>query len=159
MSHLLDSVMLALTAIGRTGTVWIAIILFGVAVGRLRGWMVLRLFLALVLALIVSEAILKPIVREPRPYERDASAVVIGTRPGGYAFPSGHATSSFAAAVALSRAWPAGAMAWFVLAALVSYSRIYLGVHSWFDVLAGAAIGAACGYLALRVRRPRWSTS
>ncbi len=151
--------MLALTAVGRSGGVWIAIVLAGVALGRLRGWMVLRLFLALVLALVVSELVLKPLVREPRPYERNPQAIVIGSRPGGYSFPSGHATSSFAAAVALSRAWPAGRVAWLVLAALISYSRVYLGVHSPFDVLAGVVIGAACGYLAVAAGRRRSSTS
>ncbi len=147
--------MLALSAVGRSGAVWIAIILVGVAVGRLRGWIVLRLFLALVLALVVSEALLKPLVHEPRPFVLNPDAIVLGARPGDYSFPSGHATSSFAAAVALSLTWPAGRAAWVLLAALISYSRVYLGVHSWFDVLGGVLIGIACGYVAVVAgRRP-----
>jgi undecaprenyl-diphosphatase len=43
-----------------------------------------------------------------------------------------------------------------VLAAAVSYSRVYIGVHYPLDVLAGAAIGAAVALVAIvLVRRLR----
>jgi undecaprenyl-diphosphatase len=35
-----------------------------------------------------------------------------------------------------------------VLAAAISYSRVYVGVHYPTDVVAGAGLGIACGWIA-----------
>ena len=68
-------------------------------------------------------------------------------------FPSGHATSCFGIAVAVAWLCRGGDRAWVGWAAvgwatLVSFSRVYLGVHYLSDVLAGAALGAVVGTLA-----------
>jgi undecaprenyl-diphosphatase len=65
--------------------------------------------------------------------------------PAGYAvasFPSGHATTAFAAAVLLSLRYPRGAAVFFGLAVLVGLSRVVLGSHFPSDVVAGAALGS-----------------
>jgi len=56
-------------------------------------------------------------------------------------FPSGHAATSFACALVLARFAPRLTIPLFVLAALIAFSRVYVGVHYPFDVLAGAALG------------------
>jgi undecaprenyl-diphosphatase len=152
---MIDSVMLALSFAGRAATVWIVIAVAGVVVRRERAMAAWQVGLALLLALLVAEGILKPLVHEPRPFLVDRSVRVVGVPPSDYSFPSGHATSSFAAALSLSRAWPQGTLAWFVLAILISISRVYLGVHTPLDILGGLVIGLACGYLA--VGSSRWS--
>jgi undecaprenyl-diphosphatase len=65
--------------------------------------------------------------------------------PAGYAvasFPSGHATTAFAAAVLLSLRYPRGAAVFFGLAVLVGLSRVVLGSHFPSDVVAGAVLGS-----------------
>ena len=64
--------------------------------------------------------------------------------------PSGHAATSFAGAVLLSRLLPPGATPWlYALAALVALSRVYVGVHYPLDGLLGALLGVLVG-LAVR---------
>jgi undecaprenyl-diphosphatase len=61
--------------------------------------------------------------------------------------PSGHAATSFAAAVVLSVvvARRAPALLLFLLAAGIAWSRVYVGVHYPSDVLLGALLGVAIG--------------
>ena len=56
-------------------------------------------------------------------------------------FPSGHTSTSFACAYVISRLAPRLTVFVFVLAALIGFSRIYVGVHYPLDVLAGAVLG------------------
>lgn len=73
--------------------------------------------------------------------------------PAGYlytSFPSGHATTAFAAATFLGLWKPRWAPVTFALAGLVGVSRIYLGAHFPSDVLAGAALGTGVALLAWR---------
>ncbi len=66
-----------------------------------------------------------------------------------YSFPSGHTTTAFATATALSLDYPE----WYVIvpsyayAGTVAYSRMHLGVHYPSDVLTGALIGSGCAIL------------
>ena len=57
----------------------------------------------------------------------------------------GHASQSFAAAVVLASALPRRRAWWFLLAALIAFSRIYIGVHYPLDVAAGIVVGLAVG--------------
>jgi len=63
-------------------------------------------------------------------------------------FPSGHASISFAAAASLHQryGWRVGAPATLV-AAFVGYGRIAADKHHWYDVVVGAGIGEASGFL------------
>jgi len=85
------------------------------------------------------------------------------TRPDGErkrsnsSFPSSHAANAFTLAWVLSARWRRGWPAFFALAVLVSFSRMYLNRHYLSDVLAGALLGAAVAWAAARwlPARPR----
>ena len=70
-------------------------------------------------------------------------------------FPSGHAASAIALAMVFSARWRGGTWFFVLLAALVSWSRIYLNRHFLTDVLASVVIGVGFGVLALRMIDPR----
>lgn len=65
------------------------------------------------------------------------------------AFPSGHATTAIAFAVALAIAFPKQAIAWLSIGLIAALSRAFIGVHWLSDCLAGMALGALVS-LALR---------
>lgn len=67
-------------------------------------------------------------------------------------FPSGHATSAFCAAILLSRRSRLGPF-YFIVAALVSVSRIHVKIHHASDVVGGAIIGTGLGFIAKQVVR------
>jgi undecaprenyl-diphosphatase len=114
-----------------------------------RRWGVLLLTVVAIALADWTATALKAIVDRPRPFVRDPEPKVLVPRPHDASFPSGHAATSFAAATILSFAFPKAAPAFFILAAAVAYSRVYVGVHYPLDVIAGAALGAAVA-IALR---------
>ncbi len=58
-----------------------------------------------------------------------------------FSFPSSHAVNIFAAAFFLARLWRRLAWPIYGIAAVVGYSRIYIGIHYPLDVVGGAGIG------------------
>jgi undecaprenyl-diphosphatase len=89
--------------------------------------------------------VLKDLVERVRPALADPQIVALVATPESASFPSGHAATAFAAAIAVGAFYPRIRWPLLGLAALVGLSRIYLGVHYWLDVLAGTALGIALG--------------
>lgn len=103
----------------------------------------------------VSSGVIKPLVARLRPsHNPDLLELIHLSKagPGGmYGFVSGHATNCFALFIFLSLIlnaklkWPKYVL--LIWALLVSYSRVYVGVHYPGDVLGGAILGSLIGYL------------
>jgi membrane-associated phospholipid phosphatase len=96
---------------------------------------------------------IKAIVGRGRP-PSEIGLHALASVPGSPSFPSGHAMSAFAVAGAIAVLSPRLRWPVLALAALIAFSRVYLGVHFWLDVLAGAGLGMTIGVLiAMAVRR------
>jgi membrane-associated phospholipid phosphatase len=93
----------------------------------------------------LSVMVLKGLFDRARPPLADPGLDPVGTVPGSASFPSGHAATAFAAAVAVGMLYPRFRTPLLALAATVALSRVYLGVHFATDVLAGSVLGAAIG--------------
>lgn len=140
---LLDRMMIFVTSLANKGMLWIAIGILFLFLGvrekkwRERGLLVL---LSLVLNAVVCNLLLKPLFSRTRPYDLLGYEILI-RRLGDASFPSGHTSASFAAATALYAIDRRYGIAAYVLAVLIGFSRLYLGVHFPTDVFIGAIIG------------------
>jgi undecaprenyl-diphosphatase len=149
----LDLVMSILTISGVMGGVWQLFALVGMTRARWRAaaW---RTFLSVWLALAIVNGVAKPLVNRTRPSVPPAPTRTLAPASDTGSFPSGHATSAFAGALAVSRMWPAGRAAWWTLAILIAYSRVYIGHHYPSDIIAGAILGVLVGLWVLGGRAP-----
>ena len=151
--HALVGAMWTLSAVGRGGLVWLLIGAGLTAWGRLAWRDFGRLVLAVLIAALVANQILKPAIQRERPFVGTPQVSVIGGPPSDESFPSGHAANAFASVFVLARMVPGGRVIWWLLAVATAYSRVYLGVHYPLDVIGGGLVGVACAALALRVTR------
>jgi undecaprenyl-diphosphatase len=89
--------------------------------------------------------VLKDLFERVRPTLADPAIEALVATPSSPSFPSGHAATAFATAIAVGAFYPR--LRWLLLglAAVVGLSRIYLGVHYMLDVLAGTALGIGVG--------------
>jgi membrane-associated phospholipid phosphatase len=132
--------------LGEHGAVWLAIGTLGQTLDRpnRRSWR--RARRAVAGAYVLNSAV-KLLVGRRRP-TLEGLPPLTGT-PTRLSFPSAHAGTSFAGALCYARlGLPRGGL--YALAATLSVSRVYLGVHYPSDVLAGAMLGStvaacACG--------------
>lgn len=145
--------MVRITQSGTKGSVWIAlsIALFVFGNAHARAAAVTSLC-ALLLAEGVINVVLKPTIARERPYSPRGPGrlrLLLVKAPGAHSWPSGHAGSAMAAAVPLAVAYPLAGVIFLGLAVLIGFSRVYVGVHYPFDVLAGAITGALCAVVVL----------
>lgn len=117
----------------------------------------LKSILAIGLTILLCDTVayrgIKSLVHRPRPPDAGISLVLRTTRYSGFSFPSNHAANMFGAATILSFVVPGAGLITFPIAALIAYSRVYVGVHFPIDVIAGAALGWLIGLLVWRFLR------
>lgn len=144
----LTPIMLMITKLGNVGFIWVTMCLIMFSFRKTRSVGAAGL-LAVFFSLCLNNVILKNAFARIRPYEVVEGLVLLTKKATDFSFPSGHAGSSFAAATAIFCITrnKAGAAA-LVLAALIAFSRLYIGIHYPTDVLAGVMTGIFCGVAA-----------
>lgn len=138
-----DAVFRLITSLGDGGFIWILLSALLLIRKDTRRTGILCV-LALLGSLLINNIILKNMVARMRPFDRYEDLIPLVARPQDFSFPSGHTGSSFAAAVVmflnLPRKWGIPAI---ILAVVIAFSRLYVGVHYPSDVLAGMVTGTA----------------
>ena len=96
---------------------------------------------------------LKYSIHRPRPFDQYPNDIIKRTDASGFSFPSGHTSTAFATATALtlsSKKWYV-AVPSYAYACAVGYSRMRLGVHFPSDVLGGMVVGIGSTLLVFQI--------
>lgn len=148
----MDNAMVWLTVLGDGGLLWI------VATGLLLIFpqtrrVGLTVAFSLIIEALLCNVLIKPWVARVRPFDVNTAAQLLIAPPADYSFPSGHTGAAFATAAGLYFARHSLWLPTTILAAIMGFSRLYLYVHYPSDVLCGALLGVACGWLGSRTSR------
>lgn len=145
---ILNSIMIFVTSLGNGGMIWIVATVLLMIPKKTRK-VGITSAVALLLSLIINNNIIKNIVQRPRPFATFKELQIIVPIPSEFSFPSGHTASSFAAASVFFRQLPKKlGLPSVILAGIIGFSRLYVGVHYPTDVIAGVIMGILLSYLA-----------
>ena len=136
----LDPIMKAASFIGDYGIFWILLAAILLFFPRTRRGAV-DMLVCLAIAAALCNLVFKTLVARERPFLTIEELELIIRPLTSYSFPSGHACSSFACATALTLAFGRRGAWAFLPALVITFSRIYVGIHYPSDILCGAVIG------------------
>ncbi len=146
----LTTLMRAFTIVGTAGALWGVLAAGAFLVTGLRPSHLLIPWGAVALSWTLAEGA-KYLFNRARPFIDDTEVAPLIKTPSSSSFPSGHAATAAAGALTLSAVYPPYAPALLLSGFLVALSRVYLGVHYPFDVLAGALVGTVTAGAVLAV--------
>jgi len=142
----LTTFFLGVTALGSIETIALLGMIVAAILAKRRRWAYLGTWIAAVGGSVVLDRLLKELFARPRPFFEHP--LLLETS---YSFPSGHAMESLVVygmlayfAVLALESWRARTAVVFgavLLVLLIGFSRMYLGVHYFSDVVAGYAAG------------------
>ena len=144
----LTAVMRAFTVAGTAGALWGFLAALAFLFTGLEPLRLLIPWVAVATSWTVAEGA-KYFFDRARPFLWDTEIAPLTKTPSSSSFPSGHSATAAAGALTLSVLYPPFAPALVVAGIIVVLSRVYLGVHFPFDVLAGVIIGIASAGLVL----------
>ena len=150
-SDVLTPIMKLITHLGDKGLFWILIAVVMLFFKKTRPLGIMA-GIALVFSVLINNVLIKPNVGRIRPYEVVDGLKLIIERQDDPSFPSGHSGASFAAAVVFLVKGPKkiGIPA-IIMAALIAFSRLYVGVHYPTDVITGIITGTCCAIISFMI--------
>jgi len=101
----------------------------------------------------ITHHLLKPYFGRIRPCHNFQDLIVITNCTNNFSFPSNHASNCFTFATLVGLNFPKARLFVFLVAALVGFSRIYLGVHYPLDVFGGVVVGVLMGTLGYHIQK------
>ncbi len=132
------------------GILWLLLLIKAGRAGRIAA---LLLIPTIALSDQLNSSLLKFMIQRPRPCHVLSNIHLLVGCGSGYSFPSSHAVNNFAAAIVLAYFIPKWSWAFLSFAALIAFSRVYVGVHYPSDVVGGAVLGIVIGGFVILVFR------
>ncbi len=149
----LTPIMMFITKLGNAGWFWLILLAVLCCSAKYRK-VGMTGITAVLIGFLITNVVLKNAVARIRPYEVVEGLMLIGRKATDWSFPSGHSTCSMAAGIVLLKKMPEQAgIPLFVLAVLICYSRLYIGIHYPSDVLGGILIGTFAAFSALYIMK------
>ena len=151
-NDIINPIMKIITRLGDGGVFWILLTVVLLIIPKPRKLGICSAF-SLLLSVIICNVVLKNLFGRIRPYEViDGLYLLTGIKEASDpSFPSGHTSSSFAAALSIFLASTKKQKlftVWLlILAALISFSRLYIGIHYPTDVFASMALSIGLAFL------------
>ncbi len=151
-NDIINPIMKIITRLGDGGVFWILLTVVLLIIPKTRKLGICSAF-SLLLSVIICNVVLKNLFGRIRPYEViDGLYLLTGIKEASDpSFPSGHTSSSFAAALSIFLASTKKQKlftVWLlILAALISFSRLYIGIHYPTDVFASMALSIGLAFL------------
>ena len=130
----------------------IVLIIFGLGfrLGKKGKITLILLIITLSLTDSICAQILKPLFERIRPSHLNLDEInLLVPRGGKWSMPSNHAANIFSFAVILTYFYKNFGTILFLLAFLISFSRVYVGVHFPGDIIIGSIIGYTIGWIIL----------
>lgn len=153
--NLVDGFMIWLTNLLTTITIFLLMTTLFLWEEKKREW-IIPLWLSIGITAAVT-IFIKIIVSRARPFEALMLPLIQGAKytfaAWNTSFPSLHTAAAFSLVPILDKEFPKLKWFWVILALLIAFSRLYIGVHYLSDVLAGCLIGLLIGFGVLHLEK------